>query len=211
MKASIAYPCVLTFASLLFMLSRTWMSLLTQLEDVGASLENSISFKHSSSSTNTPTDDCDPYFQPGIIDDELQWKPFAQNCQPVNYMKEIRSGEISSSTRQLFQNKTIVTLGDSIDRFALHTLCPSLGLKSETIRITDERSPSLPEHFWTDDLASKNHPMSHTISRPTLCHVDSLNFTMLNVFHWGLSTAEELKGRGAQSLGVMLPNHNSLL
>lgn len=68
---------------------------------------------------------CDPYWQPGSLDlsqNHAEWRPFTEDarCQPQDYMSAIRSRIVTEELATLFQGKTIVSFGDSIDLSLIH-------------------------------------------------------------------------------------------
>ena len=108
-------------------------------------------------------------------------------------MSAIRDNEEKAS---IFQGKTIVSLGDSIDRFATRDLCASLSLNATPIAWHDPATPIIPAHFIEEEPIDPGHSTHNPIARPMRCHIPHLDLDFISVFHFGMLTYQELKEDG---------------
>ncbi|GAA5896754.1 hypothetical protein JCM6882_005027 [Rhodosporidiobolus microsporus] len=152
---------------------------------------------------------CNPYEQYGVLNvntsvpTENMWQPIAapEDCQPVNFVELLRrvqtEHEPGVTELDFLRNRTIVIFGDSVDRDHNEHFCSFVGGWYEMIGDTHELSPPYPEgqeippegysNFFT---GAREWPNYHQ-SRPFICHVDKLNFRVLNIFHYGFRGATD--------------------
>lgn len=140
---------------------------------------------------------CDPHDLPGVLHiadsiDSIQgalqteWKPInASACPPQSYIQRIASGDSSASIPSALYNRTILLIGDSIDRANAQYTCHLLK-GSYTITNPGDR-------YWPQDDISNDpnitgwKPNEYSArSFPTICHVGSIDLMIMNVFHFGL-------------------------
>ncbi|GAA5842728.1 hypothetical protein JCM11251_002334 [Rhodosporidiobolus azoricus] len=146
---------------------------------------------------------CNPYEQYGVLNvntsvpTENMWQPIAatEDCQPVNFVELLRRAQTEAAgdvpELDFLRNRTIVIFGDSVDRDHNEHFCSFVGGWYEMISDTHELSPPYPpgkeippegyQNFFTGERVWPNYHQS----RPFICHVDKLNFRVLNIFHYG--------------------------
>ncbi|GAA6027093.1 hypothetical protein JCM8097_006106 [Rhodosporidiobolus ruineniae] len=146
---------------------------------------------------------CNPYDQYGVLNvntsvpSENMWQPIAapDDCQPVDFLSLLyraQSGDASVlSDLEFARNRTVVIFGDSVDRDHVEHFCQFVNGFHEMIGDDHELSPPYPEgqevppegyqNYFTGERKWPNYHQS----RPFVCHVHSLDFRVLNVFHYG--------------------------
>lgn len=150
---------------------------------------------------------CDPHDLPGVlhiannIDSipgalETVWQPIdPTSCPAQSYIQRIASLSSSSNSStsspipSSLYNRTILLIGDSIDRANAQYTCHLL---SGNYSITHPG-----DVYWAqDDITSDPNsegwkPNSYSDrSFPTICHVESIDLVIMNVFHFGLDQEE---------------------
>ncbi|BGP14017.1 hypothetical protein JCM10213v2_001955 [Rhodosporidiobolus nylandii] len=145
---------------------------------------------------------CNPYDQYGVLNvntsvpSENMWQPIAapEDCQPVDFVSLLRSAQVDGAVvpdLDFVRNRTIVIFGDSVDRDHNEHFCEFVAGRYEMIGNEHELSPPYPEgqdlppegyrNYFTGERKWPNYQQS----RPFVCHLDKLNFRVLNVFHYG--------------------------
>lgn len=114
----------------------------------------------------------------------------ASECPAQNYLQKIAGWDIHSLPRSIF-NRTILVIGDSIDRNNVEYSCRLAGGKYTAI---------LPDTIhWPQPAISVSHPADGSQWRPNeysprsypaICHIESIDLLLLNVFHFGLDEEE---------------------
>ncbi|SCZ88201.1 BZ3500_MvSof-1268-A1-R1_Chr2-1g04255 [Microbotryum saponariae] len=107
----------------------------------------------------------------------------------------------------LLVDRTVLIHGDSIDRFHLKDFCELV--KGELTLIDPKHPESPPPHRSSEHLSpgvseeernrrkekeatwEKRPTEGHVLTNPWVCNVQEYNFTLINVFTWGLEGAEE--------------------
>jgi hypothetical protein len=139
----------------------------------------------------TPTgDNCgDPFLQPGILTsnawDRSQnfWKPFNKECPPYRqYLQDV----IDRDPLPFLQNKTLLMIGDSVDRNNLRFFCELVG--SWDTRVTT--MANLSEVFMGDTALHPWNTDPKDLTRPRICRVEEYDFEIINFFHYGLQDEE---------------------
>ncbi|BGP38093.1 hypothetical protein JCM10449v2_002020 [Rhodotorula kratochvilovae] len=143
---------------------------------------------------------CNPYHQHGVLNvnlnvpSENMWEPIdaPEDCQPVDFLSLIRQAQHSNEDfpeLDFVRNRTVVIFGDSVDRDHVEHMCEQVDGQLEMIGDQHPFSPPYPpgqefppaDHNLTGDGRWPNFEQS----RPFVCHVASLNFRFLSVFHYG--------------------------
>lgn len=140
-------------------------------------------------------DRCDPHDLPGVlhiaenIDSirgalETTWQPInPDSCPPQSYTTRIASSNLSSIPTALY-NRTILLIGDSIDRANTQYTCHLL---SGNYTITKPGDPHWPQEDIPSTLEKGWKPNAYSErSYPTICHIESIDLMIMNVFHFGL-------------------------
>lgn len=139
----------------------------------------------------TPTgDNCgDPFLQPGILTsnawDRSQnfWKPFNRECPPYRqYLQDV----IDRDPLPFLHNKTLLMIGDSVDRNNLRFFCELVG--SWDTRVTT--MANLSEVFVGDTALHPWNTDPKDLTRPRICRVEEYDFEIINFFHYGLQDEE---------------------
>ncbi|KAM0751854.1 hypothetical protein T439DRAFT_220717 [Meredithblackwellia eburnea MCA 4105] len=146
---------------------------------------------------------CNPYDQHGVllvntsVPYENKWSPISApaSCQPVDYASQIwmyQGGEMDlTKDLEHLRNKTVVIFGDSVDRDHNEHFCGFARGRLEMIGANHPWAPpypkgeELPPVEYKDFLTGLRQWPSYDQSRPYICHVDTLNLRILNVFHYG--------------------------
>lgn len=152
---------------------------------------------------------CDPHDLPGVlhisnnIDSiegalETQWFPLnATSCPSQNYINRIASGDLTSIPSSLY-NRTILLIGDSIDRANVQYTChllkgdytitkpgdkywPQANIPNNKENNKDEANVKgeEQEEDWKPNEYSER-------SYPTICYIKKIDLLIMNVFHFGL-------------------------
>lgn len=142
------------------------------------------------------TASCDPHDLPGVLhlaEDinnlqgalETSWQPInSTSCPSQSYVNQVASLNASTSTSlpKALYNRTILLIGDSVDRANNQYTCHLL---SGNYTITKPGHP-----YWAqDDIPDKSAWKPNQYSErsfPTICHVESVDLFIMNVFHFGL-------------------------
>ena len=135
---------------------------------------------------------CDPHDLPGQLvlppnfDDyssavNTHWEPLSESCQNHHFAKQIRDRQ---SVPHKLHRRTILAIGDSIDRNNADYGCKLLNGTYTTIQ------PGHP--YWPqDDIPGVWTPNEYSHrSFPAMCHVESIDLLLVNVFHFGLDEEE---------------------
>ncbi|VVT49987.1 uncharacterized protein SAPINGB_P002544 [Magnusiomyces paraingens] len=130
----------------------------------------------SSSTELTSIKHCDPYQEPGYFDitdkvhSNMKYISLNPSCQPMasNIVNRIKEKD---SIPELL-NKTMIFIGDSVDRFHIDRLCSST-LSNEFKTYQDDHN-----HIWNTTDKVPN-------SFPRVCNNDIYNFTVVNYFIYG--------------------------
>ncbi|BGP20685.1 hypothetical protein JCM10213_001068 [Rhodosporidiobolus nylandii] len=156
---------------------------------------------------------CDPYSssRPGHLVlhptsyADNGWQPLDDGlppCDPVNWMDLLRrsgqadTGGLSAEewrSLEFLRGKSVVAFGDSVDRDQNEHFCEFVGGKFDMIHAYDPLSPPYPEgeerpRGEVYDLEREGNAWpDFGQSRPYKCYVERLNFTTLNVFHYGFT------------------------
>ncbi|GAA6001062.1 hypothetical protein JCM10207_007395 [Rhodosporidiobolus poonsookiae] len=151
---------------------------------------------------------CNPYSQYGVLNvnsevaTENMWEPIAapDDCQPINFMELLRQAQYEhADVKELdfVRNRTIAILGDSVDRDHNEHFCQFVGGWHEMIGVDHPMSPPYPpgqelppEDYKSYFTGAREWP-NYGQSRPYVCHVEALNFRILNVFHYGFRNATD--------------------
>ncbi|GAA6048912.1 hypothetical protein JCM3770_007115 [Rhodotorula araucariae] len=151
-------------------------------------------------SSSAKTQMCNPYSQHGVLNvnlnvpSENMWEPLgaSDDCQPVDFLSLVRRAQQDSDASpniDFVRNRTIVIFGDSVDRDHVEHVCTQVGGQLEMI---SDRHPFSPPYPPGQELPPAGHNITggrtwpnYEQSRPFICHVVSLNFRFLNVFHYG--------------------------
>ncbi|GAA6006474.1 hypothetical protein JCM11491_004975 [Sporobolomyces phaffii] len=150
---------------------------------------------------------CNPYDQHGVLHvntsqpSDNYWQPLSASpdCQPVDYMSLLYTaatrGTISPQIK-FAQGRTVVLLGDSVDRDHNEHLCQFMSGWHEMIGSDHPLSPpypsgqEVPPENYTNWMTGKREWPNWLQSRPWVCHVPKLNFRIVNVFHYGFQEAD---------------------
>lgn len=131
---------------------------------------------------------CDPYEQHGLLLVNStsfagnRWKPYRTeaSCQPMNYMHLMHDFEQHDSL-EFVRDKTIVLMGDSVDRDHNEHFCGFMGGLFNIIDADHEHSPAPPPGIAPGG--------GNAQSRPYECHIVKYNLRIINVFHFGFRPA----------------------
>ncbi|GAA5863720.1 hypothetical protein JCM8547_003700 [Rhodosporidiobolus lusitaniae] len=152
---------------------------------------------------------CNPYAQPGVLNVDTAvpslnaWQPlFAPpSCQPVDYMSALQSFQRNQATSnetvdiEFLRGRTVAIFGDSVDREHNDHFCGLIGGRFETIESSNELHPpyppgqELPPEGYKSVISGEREWPNFSSSRPHVCHIEKLNFRILNVFHYGFEDA----------------------
>ncbi|GAA5842104.1 hypothetical protein JCM11251_006526 [Rhodosporidiobolus azoricus] len=175
----------------------------------------SSSYKDVSLIPETIPGRCDPYSssRPGHLllhptdYSQNRWQPLDDglpSCEPVNWMDLLRrSGqrdmggltEEQWTTLEFLRGKSVVAFGDSVDRDQNEHFCEFVGGKFDMVHAYDpvsppyppgEERPNGPGMQYQIETEATSWP-DYGQSRPYICRVERLNFTTLNVFHYGFT------------------------
>ncbi|GAA5931542.1 uncharacterized protein JCM15063_001497 [Sporobolomyces koalae] len=150
---------------------------------------------------------CNPYEQLGILNVNTSepsgnaWQPLGAgpDCQPVDYMSELRQVIVEGKTSPVIdfvRNRTIVLFGDSVDRDHNDHFCGFLSGRHEMISSDHPLSPpqpegeELPPEGYKNAFTGRREWPDNLQSRPWVCHIDSLGLRILNVFHYGFQSRD---------------------
>jgi hypothetical protein len=139
---------------------------------------------------------CDPHDLPGIlhiadnIDSiqgalETKWQPInPADCPAQSYVNRVASLNSTSIPSALY-NRTILLIGDSIDRANAQYTCHILKGDYSITKPGDAYWPQV--DISNDPNVGGWKPNSYSErSFPTICHVKSIDLMIMNVFHFGL-------------------------
>ncbi|CAD6565265.1 MAG: hypothetical protein CYPHOPRED_005355 [Cyphobasidiales sp. Tagirdzhanova-0007] len=142
---------------------------------------------------------CNPYIVSGNFHADYSepsnnyWEPIdAATCRAPQYVKQLRAGDYKGM--EWMQNRTVVLLGDSIERDHVNLFCSILGKEAETIK---GKHPLAVAAGISDSMESNERKKKDRASRiafkgmqestlPKLCYVKELNFMLVNMYHFGL-------------------------
>lgn len=131
--------------------------------------------------------DCNPFEQRGVLHlnassvEDNFWQPFQASCRPSLLMNELRSKKPPMSLSWL-QDRTVVVIGDSVDRHHVQDFCELAGGKLEWVSSRHGASPA-PFRNGRDELLKRSGEHSEKTARPYVCLVERYNFMMLSLYH----------------------------
>ncbi|VVT49989.1 uncharacterized protein SAPINGB_P002545 [Magnusiomyces paraingens] len=136
------------------------------------------------STDSTLTKHCDPYKELGYFDitdkiySNMTYVSLNPSCQPIasNIVNRIKEKE---SIPELV-NKTMIFIGDSVDRYNIDRLCITTN-SNHSYTYQDDHN-----HLWTN---TSNIPTCF----PRVCRNEFYNFTVVNYFTYGFDTQETWK------------------
>lgn len=111
----------------------------------------------------------------------------SQACPPQNFVQRLASGETSDLPRELY-NRTILLIGDSIDRNNLERSCELVNGEFTVIQPETKLWPQ-PEILRQEVLTPKQAEKSLR-SYPRTCYIASIDLFLVNVYHFGLDEDE---------------------
>ena len=129
-----------------------------------------------------PTLNNDPYLHSGTLatrdgpDSVIHfWDPFDPSLsRPPHLLQTVRERQPLS----WLQNRTILVIGDSVDRYATQFFCELVN-----------------SQFWYSDMTDLDIEVQHDYwspkSNPTICRVDYYDFEIVSFFHFGLQNDSE--------------------
>ena len=130
-------------------------------------------------------DECDPFLEPGYLTTNQRniaenfWTPFDQNCpRAPHFLQDV----IDRKPLPWLQGKTLLMIGDSIERNNLRFFCELVN--STNLRTTHLRN--LDEAVRPGTVI--NEPGD--LTRPRVCRIDEYNFEVISYFHYGLQEEE---------------------
>ncbi|KAK4704104.1 hypothetical protein P7C70_g2107, partial [Phenoliferia sp. Uapishka_3] len=133
-----------------------------------------------------PTDLCDPFAEPGFLHyDKTQpksarWIPFAEACDPAPDWLALFDAR-DTNALSFLANRTILVLGDSVDRNGLEHLAVMLGLPRYSVPY--------------DDFSKKGQVPAGWDERgiPWIVEVPWLDLTFTNGFMYGLDDEDNFR------------------
>ena len=138
-------------------------------------------FLAGSQHTTLPTSGCDPFQEPGYLTTnqhdltENFWTPFNQNCpRAPHFLRDV----IDRKPLPWLQGKTLLMIGDSIERNNLRFFCELVN--STNLRTTHLRN--LDEGIQRGNVIKE--PCD--LTRPRVCRIDEYEFEIISYFHYGL-------------------------
>lgn len=153
------------------------------------------------SSTNF-TNRCDPYQERGVLvvdpsrDAGNYWQPFSTGCVAIDYMSLFHA-ENAHPDLEFIRGRTVVLLGDSIDRGNLIEFCFFARGQLQTIGAQHPLSPPYPpgreKPFGYHDRLGQDGDgwANDEQSRPHECFLPQYDFRILSFFHFGLQPEED--------------------
>ncbi len=131
----------------------------------------------------------DPFLEPGILttnaSDRAQnfWTPFNSDCpRAPHFLQDV----IDRKPLPWLQGRTLLMVGDSVDRNNLRFFCELAG--SENMRVTS--MTNLSEVIMGDtDLEPWNIDPGD-LTRPRVCRIDEYDFEIIMFFHYGMQDEE---------------------
>ncbi|GAA6063029.1 hypothetical protein JCM10212_001008 [Sporobolomyces blumeae] len=129
---------------------------------------------------------CDPFAEPGYlhVDDasplSTRWIPFSDSCEPApDWIATIARRDVAHLA--WLANRTVLVLGDSVDRNGLHHMAEMLGLPRYCVPY--------------DDFANKGHVPPGWDERgiPWVIEVPFLNTYFTNGFFYGLDDEDNFR------------------
>ncbi|WFD42289.1 hypothetical protein MPSI1_000931 [Malassezia psittaci] len=148
-------------------------------------------------------DGCNPFAKPGYLEHDPYpiWRPFDETCEPPRLFAHLlsslptasagpvanfRSTGVATQARQelerVIQNRTVLLVGDTIDRSMVQNLCTMLGLSSVSVTA---------DHAFGDSL--KNVESTTTPGDTLLadyCYVEQYDTLFTSFYHYGIETSE---------------------
>lgn len=144
---------------------------------------------------------CNPFEQRGrLIVDEMEvsenrWVPFDLTCEPSTLVNDLRSGIDNGTPVDLpfLHNKTVVLIGDSIERVQLDQFCSIAGGSLAIISPSHPLASANYTELLPFEKAGNQHPTEAIEDEifPHICYLEQYNFVMISLYTYGLSTPEE--------------------
>jgi hypothetical protein len=136
------------------------------------------------------TDNCgDPFLQPGYLTSNVEditqnfWTPFNKECpKPPQFLLDV----IDRKPLPWLQGKTLLMVGDSVDRNNLRFFC-ELANSSNT-RVTT--MTNFTEEYLGDTVLEPWNHDPRDLTRPRICRIDEYDFEIVMFFHYGLQDEE---------------------
>ena len=131
----------------------------------------------------------DPFLEPGILTanasdkDQNFWTPLNSDCpRAPHFLQDV----IDRKPLPWLQGRTLLMVGDSVDRNNLRFFCELAG--SENMRVTS--MTNLTEVTLGDtDLEPWNIDPGD-LTRPRVCRIDEYDFEIIMFFHYGMQDEE---------------------
>ncbi|KAM0747644.1 Proteophosphoglycan 5 [Meredithblackwellia eburnea MCA 4105] len=165
---------------------------------------------------------CNPYAAFGSLKvdpnepDNNQYLPFDPKCRAPSFLAKLRAdsnvvhGVAGSKTTQpttdfswMF-NKTVLLIGDSVDREHVENFCQLMGLEAEVVRKTHRFAPNpTPVRSASKSVHSVEKPerlgkrgfrVVRDAGLPRICYVPKYDFMLASVFHFGLDQEDYWRG-----------------
>lgn len=113
-----------------------------------------------------------------------RWKPFRTEpaCQPTNFMDLLHSHPASAEL-DFLRDRTIVLMGDSVDRDHNDHVCGFIGGNLTFVNHDHPASPPPPPGIAPGG--------GNAQSRPYTCHLASHNLRIVSIFHYGFRQAHQ--------------------
>jgi hypothetical protein len=131
----------------------------------------------------------DPFLEPGYLsfNSELPsgnfWTPFNTDCPPApRYLQDV----LDRRSLSWLQHKTVLMIGDSVDRNNLNFFCSLVN--SSSVRVTSMTNFNETVIGDTDTDPTNKDPGD--LTKPRICRVEEYDFEIINFFHFGLHEYE---------------------
>ncbi|TIC21719.1 cation efflux protein [Wallemia mellicola] len=155
----------------------------------------------------------DPYSKFGRLQVDLQtkqenvWIPYDKDCQPPRLMASLLnnldldnhwSPASSPSTHSqdfenisFVKNKTVLVVGDSIARETVRYFCELLG--EDVVNLNDDHPWSPFREYTSGERTRRRAPRESSL--PNVCYIPSIDFMIIQMFHFGLDQEEFFKDK----------------
>jgi len=130
-------------------------------------------------------DECDPYLKPGYLTTNPRniaanfWTPFDRKCpRAPHFLQDV----IDRKPLPWLQGKTLLMIGDSIERNNLRYFCELVN--STNLRTTHLRN-------LDQGIRLGNTINEHSdLTRPRICRIEEYNFEIISYFNYGMQDEE---------------------
>jgi hypothetical protein len=129
---------------------------------------------------------CDPYFEPGYLNvnatdiSQTFWQSFNPACpRAPHYLSDV----LASKPLPFMQGKTVLMVGDSIDRNHVEFFCHLVGRRT-SLSAADDMTNLTPMTVFGDDIRAVDIKF---ITHPRVCAIEEYDFELWSFAHYGLS------------------------